>query len=182
MPTESHHSAVKPFELLLDQHRIARRIYEIGTDISRDYAGQIPVLVGVLKGCMVFLADLMRQITIPVEVEFLSAASYRRGIKQEEDVVLGGGIHIPLKGRHILIVEGIVESGKTASIIQSALRRQEPASIAIVTLLDKPSSHRTDIEVKYRGFAIGNDFVIGYGLDNMQRYRNLPFIGRLVEQ
>ncbi|MDZ4722354.1 MAG: hypoxanthine phosphoribosyltransferase [candidate division Zixibacteria bacterium] len=177
----SKQSNTKPFELLLDQDRIARRIAELGTEISRDYAGQSLVLVGVLKGCLVFLADLMRQISLPTEIEFISAASYRKGIRQEEDVILGGGVSIPLKGRHVLMVEGIVESGKTIAVIAEKLRKMEPASVSIVTLLDKPSSRRATVDIKYKGFAIGNDFVIGFGLDNTQQYRNLPFIGRLVD-
>ncbi len=171
-----------PFELLLDQERIDRRVAELGARITKDYAGKSLVLVGILKGCVVFLVDLMRHINLPIELEFISAASYRNGSSQEEDIILGGGVQISLKGRHVLLVEGIVDSGRTAVTVTRQLKKQEPASLEIVTLLDKPASHRTDINPKYKGFMIGNEFVIGYGLDNMQRYRNLPFVGRLLDR
>jgi hypoxanthine phosphoribosyltransferase len=171
----------KPFEVLLDQDRIARRIEELGRQISADYKGKKPVLVGVLKGCIVFLADLMRHLTIPVELEFVTAASYRNGIQPESEVVVGGEYSIALNGRHALIVEGIVDSGRTASLIIERISRMEPASVELVTLLDKPNSHRVDVSIKYRGFSIGNEFVIGFGMDNAQQYRNLPYIGRVIE-
>lgn len=174
--------AAQPFELLLDQATIEKRVVELGTEISHDYEGETVILIGVLKGCIVFLADLMRHIKLPMELEFISAASYRKGIKQEEDIVLGGGVEVPLAGRHVLLVEGVVDSARTISAVIAKIEKEEPATIEIVTLLDKPASHRSRIKVKYRGFAIGNEFVIGYGLDNTQRYRNLPFVGRLVEE
>jgi hypoxanthine phosphoribosyltransferase len=175
--------SVRPlvFDILLDQNRISRRVSEIGQQINKDYAGQSLILVGVMKGCIVFLSDLMRQITLPVEVEFISAASYRKGIKREEDIIISGGVTVSLKNRHVLIVEGIVDTGRTARMIIDKLSKLEPASIEIVTLLDKPGSHRHKIDIKYRGFAIGNEFVIGYGLDNAQKFRNLPYIGKVRE-
>jgi hypoxanthine phosphoribosyltransferase len=173
---------VKPFELLLDQKIIHRRVEELGKQITADYAGEIPVLVGVLKGCVIFMADLIRQVKQPVELEFVSAASYRRGMKREDDVIIGGGFSIPLKDRHVLIVEGVVDSGRTVALVMEKIRKMEPASLEIVTLLDKPGSHRTKLNIKYKGFSVGNEFVIGFGLDNTQKYRNLPFIGRLLER
>ena len=173
---------IKPFELLLDQRQIARRITEMGEQITRDYAGQIPILVGVLKGCSIFIADLMRQIKLPIELEFVSAASYRKGTKIGDEIQIGGQLSVPVKGRHIILVEGIVDSGRTVTLIMERMRKLEPASIEIVTLMDKPSSHRTKLDIKYRGFSVGNEFVIGFGLDNTQKYRNLPFIGRLLEE
>ena len=172
---------LKQFEVMLSKAKIADRVNELGRIISSDYEGTRPVLVGVLKGCLVFLADLMRALTVPVEIEFVRAASYRRGMRQEDDVVLGGEFAIPMKGRHVLIVEGIVDTGRTASLIMKKIGRMEPASVELVTLLDKPNSHRADVRVKYKGFSIGNEFVIGYGLDNAQQYRNLPYIGRVIE-
>jgi len=166
---------------MLDQETIASRVAELGGKISREYEGKQPVLIGVLKGCVVFLSDLMRQITIPVEVEFVSAASYRHGVHRDEEVVIGGGVSIDLKGRHVLLVEAIVDTGRTVSLILDKVGAMEPASIEIVTLLDKPTSHRTKLTVKYKGFSISNEFVIGYGMDNAQRFRNLPFIGRVIE-
>lgn len=166
---------------MLDQKTIARRVAELGGEISSEYEGKHPVLIGVLKGCVVFLSDLMRHITIPVEVEFVSAASYRNGVHPDEEVIIGGGVSIDLKGRHVLLVEAIVDTGRTVSLILDKVGAMEPASIEIVTLLDKPTSHRTKLTVKYKGFSIGNEFVIGYGMDNAQLFRNLPFIGRVIE-
>jgi len=166
----------------LDQARIARRIVELGKRITKDYAGLTPVIVGVLKGCIVFVADLMRAIKLPMELEFVSAASYHHGTKQQDKLVLSGQLPIPLKGRHVLVVEGVVDTGKTVSAILKQIRKLETASVDVVTLIDKPASHRTKLNIKYKGFSIGNDFVIGFGLDNTQRYRNLPFIGRVIEQ
>lgn len=170
-----------PFEVMLDQQRIADRIRELGDQITDDYEGKSLVVVGVLKGCIMFLADLIRQINLSVELEFVSAASYRRGIRQEEDVVFGGPFSIPLRDRHVLVVEGVVDTGRTVSVLLKHIREMEPATAEVATLLDKPDSHRSDLNIKYRGFKIGNEFVIGFGLDNTQRYRNLPYIGRVIE-
>ncbi len=172
----------KPFEILINHERIAQKVAALGKRITSDYAGQSLILLGVLKGCIVFLADLMRAIDLPLEVEFVSAASYRRGKQQEDNLVLGGPSPIPLKDRPVLIVEGVVDSGRTVRAITSRVSREEPASVEVVTLIDKPTSHRVELEVKYRAFALGNEFVIGYGLDNTQRYRNLPFIGRMIDR
>ena len=172
----------QPFELLLDQETIGRRVAELGQEITEDYTGETLVMVGVLKGCVIFLADLMRHIELHVELEFVSAVSYRQGISREEDIVLGGGVELPLKGRHVLLVEGVVDSARTITTIMKRIEKEEPASMEIVTLLDKPGSHRSKVDVKYRGFAIGNEFVIGYGLDNTQQFRNLPFVGRLIDR
>lgn len=178
---QGNKTKLQPFEIMLSQEKIRRRILELADRINTDYAGESLVLVGVLKGCIVFMTDLMRLIKLPVELEFISAASYRKGIKQEEDIIIGGGVVIPLKSRHVLIIEGIVDTGRTASLIMKKISKLEPASVEVVTLLDKPSSHRVKIDIKYKGFSIGNEFVIGYGLDNAQRYRNLPFIGRMID-
>ncbi|UCC45242.1 MAG: hypoxanthine phosphoribosyltransferase [Candidatus Zixiibacteriota bacterium] len=169
------------FEVLIDQHRIAQRVAEIGRQISAEYDDLNPVLVGVLKGCATFIGDLMRAISIPMELEFVTAASYRQGKLQSEDVKVGSEVSIDLKGRHVLLVEGIVDTGRTATMIMEKIEQMVPASIEIVTLLDKPTSHRSKLDIKYKGFTIGNEFVIGYGLDNTQQYRNLPYIGRVLD-
>jgi hypoxanthine phosphoribosyltransferase len=171
----------RPFEILINRKRIAEEVQALGRQITRDYAGQFPVLLGVLKGCLVFLADLMRTIDLPMEIEFVSAASYRRGKHQEDNLLIGGASPIPLKDRPVLIVEGVVDSGRTVRAITNRVAKEEPASVEVVTLIDKPTSHRVELEVKYRAFTLGNEFVIGYGLDNTQRYRNLPYIGRMIE-
>ena len=173
--------ALQPVERIIDQVRIAQRVAELGGQITRDYASHPPVLVGVLKGCAVFMADLMRHIDLPLEIDFVTASSYRRGTKQAEKLEADTMLTTNIKGRHVLIVEGIVETGRTARKILEDLQQQEPASVEVVTLLDKPASHRSQVVPKYKGFSIGNEFVVGYGLDNTQKYRNLPFIGRVVE-
>lgn len=171
----------KPFELLLSQDRIESQIREMGRQISRDYMGKNPILLGVLKGCFIFMADLIRAVTIPTEVEFISAHSYGSATEPGK-LTLSGGPDISLKNRDILLIEGVVDTGKTASAIIKALQTMEPASIEIVTLLDKRSRRKIDIKVKYVGFDIGSDFVIGYGLDHAQLYRNLPFIGKVIDK
>ena len=170
----------KPFEVMLDQERIAQRVRELADEINRDYAGREPVLIGVLKGCIVFLADLIRHLTLPVELDFISAASYRAGTTAGP-MALTDDVTIPLRGRDVLVVEGIVDTGRTISRVLEHLQQQEPASVEVVTLLDKPGSHRSRLHIRYRGFSIKNEFVIGYGLDNTQKYRNLPYIGRMID-
>jgi hypoxanthine phosphoribosyltransferase len=173
---------LKPFELLLDQKTIHERILELAKEITQDYRYKNPVMLGVLKGCIIFMSDLVRHIRLPLEMEFISAASYRDGDKREMDIKFGSAVPIPLKDRHVIIVEGVVDSARTASLLRSKLEEMEPASMEIVTLIDKPGSHQTKIDVKYIGFSIGNAFVIGYGLDNTQKYRNLPFVGKLIDE
>lgn len=182
MPSTSERKrAAQPFEILLDQDEIKRTVASLADQINRDYADKTVVLVGILKGCIVFLADLMRQLRMPTELEFVSAASYRKGITQEDDIVIGGRVAVPLKDRHVLLVDGVVDSARTVATVMERLRKEEPASLEIVTLLDKPASHRSRVTIKYRGRTIGNEFVIGYGLDNTQRFRNLPFVGRMLD-
>jgi len=171
---------VHKFELLYPQDILQKKIRELGQRISMDYADKEPILIGILKGCVVFLADLIRDISIPIELEFISASSYVAGRVSNNNVSTYGGADIPLTDRHLLIVEGIVDSGQTIKTIIEHLETQKPASIEIVSLLDKPKCRKTDIKVKYFGFDAGDDFVIGFGLDESQKYRNLPFIGRVI--
>ncbi len=170
-----------PFELLLDQHKIADRVAQIGAQITRDYRGKKLLLIGVLKGCIVFLSDIIRHITLPMEIELLSGAAYRQGPIDALELRSTSGHIIRIRGCDVLLVEGIVDTGQTAARLMNLIGKLEPASAEIVTLLDKPGSHRTKVDVKYRGFSIGNEFVVGYGLDNTQLYRNLPYIGRMLD-
>ncbi len=170
------------FELLYAEDKIARRIKELGKQISEDYAEKDPIIIGVLKGCFIFMADLVRQISIPIELEFISASSYNGGFSPENDVIMGVGPHASIKGRHLLLVEGVVDSGYTVHAIIDKLDALEPATIQVVTLLDKPGCRKVDVDIAYKGFDAGTNFVIGYGLDAAQRYRNLPFIGKVVEK
>lgn len=173
---------LRPFELLLDQNRIAARIGEIGRQITTDYAHETPIIVGILKGCAIFMADLIRNIKLPLEIEFISAASYRKADKREGELILAGAVPIPLENRHVILVEGVVDSGRTVAAMLKQVKKQNPASVEVATLIDKPVCHRHKVDIKYVGFSLGNEFVIGFGLDNTQKYRNLPFIGRLIEQ
>lgn len=153
----------------------------MGQRISADYAGKDMVLLGVLKGSFIFMADLVRAISIPVEVEFISAQSYGSALAPGA-LTLSGGPEISLTGRHVLLVEGIVDTGRTAQSIVEALGKMEPASVEIVTLLNKTGRRQTNVPIKYMGFTVTNDFVIGYGLDHGQLYRNLPFIGKVIDK
>ncbi|MEA1981555.1 MAG: hypoxanthine phosphoribosyltransferase [candidate division Zixibacteria bacterium] len=171
-----------PFELLLDRKEISRAVLDLGKRITDDYDQKELVIVGVLKGCIIFIADLIRDIKLPIELEFVSASSYRKGATQQEKVKTDGTQELNIIGKHVLLVEGVVDTGKTISTLMKELVKQKPASLEIVTLLDKPGSHRTKLNIKYKGFTIGNNFVIGYGLDNTQKYRNLPFIGKVVDK
>ncbi|MCH7948300.1 MAG: hypoxanthine phosphoribosyltransferase [candidate division Zixibacteria bacterium] len=171
-----------PFEVLIDQEKIHKRVAEMAEEITREYSDKLPVFVGVLKGCLIFMADLIRQCNFPLEIEFISASSYRKGTGSNDFLVLGGASTTELKDRHVIIVEGIIDSGRTAEAILSHLKLMEPASLELVTLLDKPGSHRNRLDIKQIGFSIGNEFVIGYGLDNTQKFRNLPYIGRVLDE
>jgi hypoxanthine phosphoribosyltransferase len=177
---EKEDPEVQKFDLLYSQDRINKKINELGRQISEDYVDKNPILIGVLKGCIVFMADLIRNISIPMELEFISASSYSNGRIPENEVLMSGGPGISLKDRHLLLVEGVVDSGNTVRTLIEKLRLQEPASIEIVTLLDKPGGRQIEINIKYIGFDAGDDFVIGYGLDDSQKYRNLPFIGKVL--
>ncbi len=170
----------KPFELLFAQDRIEQKVKEMGERLSADYADKNPVFLGVLKGCFVFMADLVRAVDFPSEVEFMSAHSYNGGTEPGK-LTLSGGSDVSLKGRHVLLVEGVVDTGMTASSLIESLWEMEPASVEIVTLLNKTGRRKRSLHVKYVGFEVENDFVIGYGMDHGQMYRNLPFIGKVVE-
>ncbi len=178
---EENKNDQKPFELLLDKKVISERIIELGTELSEDYIEKNPIVIGVLKGCFVFMSDLIRAVNIPLEIEFVSASSYKDGEKQKKKIDFVSAVPISLQNRHILIVEGVVDSGRTAETILKELRKKEPASIEFVTLIDKPGSHQVKLDIKYKGFTIGNEFIIGFGLDNTQKYRNLPFIGKVID-
>ncbi|MEE9441061.1 MAG: hypoxanthine phosphoribosyltransferase [candidate division Zixibacteria bacterium] len=180
MKSEGVRLKAKPFELLFTQNEINRVISDLGEEISEDYEDKNPILLGVLKGCFVFIADLVRAISVPSEVEFISAHSYGSGDKPGK-LTLSGGPQVSLTRRHILMVEGVVDTGRTAVSIMESLKSMEPASVEIVTLLNKTGRRELEIEIKYSGFMIEKDFVIGYGLDHNQLYRNLPVIGKVVE-
>ena len=174
-------SAPEIEEILLAEDEIAARVREIGEQISRDYEGKELLLVGILKGAFVFLSDLVRNISIPVSVDFVALSSYGDGTSSSGIVKVTKDLDVSVEGRHVLIIEDIVDTGWTLkmSYLAENLRAGKAASVRVCTLLDKPSRRQVDIELDYVGFVIPNKFVVGYGLDFNGLYRNLPFIGVL---
>lgn len=161
--------------VLLDAETISRRVSELGAEISRDYAGFEPVIVGVLRGTVFFLADLIRQITIPIAVDFLAISSYSPN-SSTGVVRITKDLDENIEGRHVLIVEDIIDTGLTLRYIVRTLEARRPASLNVCVLLDRPALRLVPIPVRYVGFTIPNQFVVGYGLDLWQKYRNLPYI------
>jgi hypoxanthine phosphoribosyltransferase len=167
-------------QVLISEEEIAARVAEIGAAISRDYAGRDLLAVGVLKGVLFFMADVLRQITIPVEVDFIAVSSYSPEIRHEKGYVrLLKDLDVPLTGRHVLFVEDVIDTGLTLSYLLRNLRTREPASLEVCVLFNKPAHRLIDIPVKYKGFDLPDRFVAGYGLDYREKYRNLPFVGVL---
>ncbi len=165
--------------VLISADEIQDRVRGLGRRIDEHFAGKDLLLIAVLKGSVVFLADLMRAISIPHEVDFLATSSYGVSTRSSGIVRILKDLNEPIEGRHVLLVEDIIDSGHTLAYLSRLFRARNPASLEIVTLLDKPSRREVDIEVFWTGFSVPNEFVIGYGLDFNQRYRNLPFIGVL---
>lgn len=169
------------YNTLIDEARLQARIKELGQQISADYAGQNLLLLCILKGGVLFLSDLMRQISIPHEIDFLAVSSYGREVRESTGVVrILKDLDEPIAGRSVLIVEDIVDTGHTLAYITNILQARQPASLKICTLLDKKERRQVDIPVDYTGFVIPDKFVFGYGLDLDEKLRNLPFIGVAV--
>ncbi len=171
-------------ETLFTPEQLSARVSELGRQISADYAGESLVLVGILKGAFVFMADLIRAISIPVEIDFVAISSYGKSTRTSGEVRIIKDLDESVEGKHVLIVEDIIDTGLTLklSYLTDNLVRRKAASVRICTLLDKPSRRETDISADYVGFVIPDKFVIGYGLDYEGFYRNLPFVGVLREE
>src|SRR3954469_4646238 len=167
-------------EILVQADDLQHRVRELGAEISRDYAGRDLLLIGVLKGAVFFLSDLMRQIEIPCEVDFMAVASYASATESSGVVRILKDLDTPIEGRNILIVEDIVDSGLTLQYLLRTLEARGPASLEVCALLTKPSRRTVDLPVRYTGFEIPDKFAIGYGLDYAERYRNLPYVAALV--
>ena len=165
--------------VLLSEDEIREKVRELGGKITADYKNSNLMLVTVLKGAVVFLADLMRQIDVPAEIDFMVVSSYGSGVKSSGVVKIVKDLDVPLAGKDILIVEDILDSGLTLSYIKELLESRGPRSIRIATLLDKPSRRKVDLQADYIGFSVPDEFVIGYGLDYDEKYRILPYIGIL---
>ena len=166
--------------VLLTEEQIKARVAELGAQISRDYAGKELVMVGVLKGSVVFLADLMRAVTVPVSLDFMAVSSYGMGSTTSGAVRIIKDLDRPIEDCHVLIVEDILDSGKTLSYIMSLMGSGKPASVRLAALLDKPERRCVPVKCDYVGFTVPDEFLVGYGLDYAERYRNLPYIGVLA--
>jgi hypoxanthine phosphoribosyltransferase len=177
VPGTDLHAAVG--EILIDEQALQARIAELGREISADYERRDLLLLGVLKGAVFFLADLMRHVTVPCEIDFMAISSYGASTDSSGVVRILKDLDINIEGRHVLVVEDILDSGLTLSYLVRTLEAREPASLEVCALLTKPARREIEVPVRYVGFEIPNRFVIGYGLDFAERYRNLPFVGVL---
>jgi len=167
-------------EILISEEQIKTRIAQLGEELSAEYAGKDPVIIGVLKGVVVFYADMVRKITVPCQMDFMCLSSYS-GTTTTNEMIVRKDISVDIKGRHVLILEDIFDTGTSLDFTTKYLLSKEPASLKICTLLDKPSRRRPGITLKadYVGFEVPNAFVVGYGLDYNEHYRNLPYVGVL---
>jgi len=163
-------------EVLITSAEIQKRISDIGADIARDYAGKNPLLIGVLKGACTFLSDLMRAADIPLVVEFMAISSYGASMRTSGEVRILKDLDVAIEGRHILVVEDIVDTGLTLNYLLANLKSRGAASVKLAALLDKFERREKEVPIDYLGFQIPDKFVVGYGLDYAERYRNLPYI------
>jgi len=165
--------------IFFTEEQIQEKVSALGAQISRDFEGKNPLFVGVLKGCFVFMSDLMRHVTIPCTMDFMAVSSYKGGTTTTGAVEIQKDLSQNIEGRHIIMVEDILDSGMTLSYLQNYLANRNPASITIATLMDKPSRRKAPVYARYSCFEVPDAFVVGYGLDYDERYRNLPYIGVL---
>ena len=165
--------------ILYDEATIAAKVRELGARITKDYEGKEPFLVGILKGCFVFMSDLSKEIDLYCDIDFMAVSSYGSGTTTTGAVQIKKDLSRDIEGRDVIIIEDILDSGVTLSYLTKYLENRNPASIKICTLMDKPARRRTDIRADYVGFVCPDEFVVGYGLDYDEKYRNLPFIGVL---
>ncbi len=168
-------------EILVGADELQARVRALGAEISADYAGRDLLLVGVLKGAVFFLSDLMRCLDVPCEVDFMAVASYGSATESSGVVRILKDLDTPIEGRHVLVVEDIVDSGLTLQYLMRSLQAREPASLEVCALLTKPDRRRVELPARYVGFEIPNAFAIGYGLDHAERYRGLPFVAALQD-
>jgi hypoxanthine phosphoribosyltransferase len=167
--------------ILVQQDELAHRIRQLGEEISRDYSGREPILIGVLKGAFFFLADLMRELDVACEVDFMAVASYGSSTDSSGVVRILKDLDASIEGRDVLIVEDIVDSGLTLQYLLRTLRARDPRSLEVCALLTKPERRKVELPIRYVGFEIPNEFAIGYGLDHAERYRNLPYVAVLSQ-
>ena len=168
--------------ILFSEEQLKERIAALGAELTRDYEDKNPIFVGVLKGCFVFMADLLRNVDVYCTMDFMSVSSYGDGVTSTGAVKINKDLSRDIAGRHVIIVEDILDSGITLSYLKKYLSVRNPASISIVTLLDKPARRRADVQADYVGFEVEDAFVVGYGLAYAEEYRNLPYIGVLKSE
>ena len=170
---------VPPGRVLISEEELRARVVELGAALARDYARDNPVLVGVLKGALVFMADLVRAMPIALTIDFIALSSYAGGTRSSGVVKLAADLSLPIEDRHVVIVEDIIDTGRTVSYLKRNLETRHPRSVRLCALLDKIERRDVDVEIDYLGFTIPNLFVVGYGLDHVGLYRNLPYIAAL---
>lgn len=164
-------------KVMIPEEKIDRRIRELGAAISREYAGKELHMICILKGSVFFASELAKRIEVPVTLDFMTASSYGDGTVSSGNIRIGQDLSEPIEGRNVLLVEDIIDTGKTLSFLMKLLQERKPASLKLCTLLDKPDRRTHPVDVDYVGFEIPDEFVVGYGLDYAQKYRNLPYIG-----
>ena len=169
-------------EVLISAEEVNQRVAEMGRAIDRDYAGSRPLMVGVLKGVTYFIADLLRAVTIPVEVDFMAVTSYSPESRARGVVRLVHDLEIPIAGRHVLFVEDVIDTGLTLNYMLRSLRTRGPASLEVCVLFNKPQHRLIDVPLRYKGFDLPDRFVVGFGLDHREKHRNLPFVGLLTAE
>lgn len=169
-------------EVLLTEEEIQARIKELGEEITKDYKGKNLFVVGILKGAIIFMAELSKNIDLPIMIDFMAVSSYGESAKSTGEVRINKDLDFSVEGKDVLIVEDIIDTGLTLSYLTDNLKKRGANSVKIVTLLDKPDRRNVEVKIDYLGFSIPDEFVVGYGLDYAENYRNLPFVGALKEE
>ena len=169
-------------EILCSEEQLKAKMQELGAAITRDYAGKDLLMVSILKGSIMVMADLMRAVDLPLEIDFMNVSSYGSGTETKGAVKILKDLDVDIKDKHVLIVEDILDSGVTLHNLMKLLKQRGPASIKICTLFSKPARRQVEVEVEYMGFEIPDAFIVGYGLDYDEKYRNLPYVGILKEE
>lgn len=167
---------------LIEAEALQARVRELGAQVSRDFAGEQVLVIGILKGAFVFCADLMRTLTVQTNLDFMAVSSYGNSTESSGVIRIVKDLDSSVEGRHVLLVEDIVDSGLTLKYLREYLEHQHPASLKVCVLLDKPSRRKTDVVVDYTGFQIPDEFIVGYGIDYAEQYRHLPYIGLIGEE
>ncbi len=169
-------------EVLFSEAQLKERIAELGQQLSEDFSGKNPLVICVLKGAFIFMGDLIRNMSIPLEIDFMAVSSYGAASKSSGVVKINKDLDVPVEGRDLIIVEDITDSGLTLQFLQDVLRRKKANSISVVALFDKPARRKVDIKADYVGFLLPDEFIVGYGLDYAEKYRNLPYVGILKRE